>query len=91
MSNAEPFFLYVLEASWSYFAWKKHEMDVQSLLGTQRFDELWCVHLKLVHTRPEDVRLTPYLERTSQSQTFYERWGLLHLPRMTYASQGIEG
>lgn len=43
ISNEEPFRLYVLEVSRSYFAWKKHEIDVQSLLGTQRFDELFHI------------------------------------------------
>lgn len=44
MSNDEPLDLYVDDASWSYFAWKKHEIDVHDLLGTQRLDDLLVSH-----------------------------------------------
>lgn len=36
-------------------------MDVQSLLGTQRFDELCCFQSTIVYTRPESGKLTPCL------------------------------
>ena len=40
MSKDEPLALYVWDAEESYLAWKKHEIEVQSLLGTHKLEEL---------------------------------------------------